>query len=76
MSRVDERKRKALSDLVRRSGVSENSVMRVIDVMKNMDAVGLALLLEMGKDEPVMGEEIDTGTTEEDATFEDGAKEE
>lgn len=64
MLTVDKRKRAAMSAIIQASGVSENAVVRVIDALKEVDAVGVVLLLDLGKDEePVV----------EDATFEDGA---
>lgn len=49
MSTVDRRKQAALSKIIQESGVSENAVLKVIEALKNADAVMVSALLELGK---------------------------
>lgn len=49
MATADKREKAALAALAKESGVSENTVARVIDAMQNVDAIGLTLLLKIDK---------------------------
>lgn len=64
MGTVDKRKTAAIGAIAKQSGVSENTVARVIEAMQEVDAVGVALLLGF-KEADVQTESV------ADATFED-----
>lgn len=66
MGTVDKRKKAAIGAIAKQSGVSENTVARVIEAMQEVDAVGVALLLGF-KESDVETESV------ADAAFEDGA---
>lgn len=62
MATANKREKAALAALAKESGVSENTVARVIDAMQRVDAVGLTLLLKIGKNaetEPVADASIE-----------------
>lgn len=64
MGTVDKRKTAAIGAIAKQSGVSENTVARVIEAMQEVDAVGVALLLGF-KEADVQTESVG------DAAFED-----
>ena len=62
MNKLDKRTTAALGSIIKESGVSEGAVLKVIDALKNTDAVAVTVLLDLGKEsEPESESKAKTG---------------